>query len=217
MPGRTPLWPQSLSEAEEAACARFLRPADAELCREARFLLRHTLSGLLGVEPRAVEFRLRAGGKPELACPGAPPVQFNLSHTRGMALLAVTMADGAELGIDVESADRVVSADLLAAVLAPAERKEVLALPEAQRQAAFMHLWTLKEAVVKAAGLGLAAPVEQIVFDLAETRLLAVPPSLGAVPDYTVRRIALPNPYCAALAVLDRKRRPVVVELRPPL
>jgi phosphopantetheinyl transferase len=216
-PGHAPASPQFLTAAEEAACARFLRPDDAALCRAARFLVRHTLSSLLGIAPAALRLRPRPGGKPELACAGLHSLRFNLSHTRGLAMLAVTMAGDAELGIDVECADRRVSADLVRAVLAPAELRAVLALPDERQSAAFLRLWTGKEAVLKAAGLGLAVAAERVVFDVAAMSLVAIPAELGEVADYTVRGITVPGPYHASLAVLDRRRRAVTVEVRPPL
>lgn len=92
-------------------------------------------------------------GKPALADPAG--IGFNVTHCRDLALVA--LADGTEVGIDIERADRTIDPDLLARrTLCDAERATLagIADPDARRRFV-LRLWVRKEAVVKALGHGL--------------------------------------------------------------
>src|ERR1700720_2972058 len=60
--------------------------------------LRVLVAGYLGITPREVQFSYGARGKPGYIDPAA--IQFNLSHSGGLALFAFTA--GCELGVDIE-------------------------------------------------------------------------------------------------------------------
>jgi 4'-phosphopantetheinyl transferase len=217
-----PFDPAALTPAEEADCGRRLRPADAALCRESRFLLRRALSAHLDLPPAAIAFARaptgEVGGKPCLAAPDAPPLRFNLSHSAGLTVLAVVEDAAAEPGVDVEDLDRRVGPGLFEAALAPAERAALTALPEAARGTAFLRLWTMKEAVLKAAGIGLGAPLPELVCRLDPPALLSLPPGLGDPADYALLPLAFTTSHVGALALYDpvRRRRPLPV-WHPPL
>ncbi|WP_187830023.1 4'-phosphopantetheinyl transferase family protein [Siccirubricoccus phaeus] len=210
--GRPAFDAAALTAEERAAACRFLRPADAALWLESRFLLRTTLAARLGVAPDRLTFRRSRHGKPALD----GLLRFNLSHAGGLALLAVAEDRLAELGIDVERADRPVTEALIRAATAPAEAAALLALPEARRGAAFLELWTRKESLLKAAGCGLSQPVRAVALDPRDGRLLALPPALGRPEEHRLLKLALPAPYLAVLAVRDPLRRPVLPEMTPP-
>jgi 4'-phosphopantetheinyl transferase len=94
-------------------------------------------------------------------------LQFNLSHTHEHIVLAVRQ--GGPVGVDVEGGRTV--ADSLALVeqfFAPSEIIALRALPVAQQAQRFVALWTLKEAYVKARGLGLSIPLDQFGFEFNE-------------------------------------------------
>src|SRR5262245_56960786 len=97
--------------------------------------LREVLGRYLGQPPAAVELTVSAEGKPELAA-AAPPLRFNLSHSGGLGLVAVS----AELavGVDVERIEpRRDALRLAARMLAPAAAAAVRAAPEERRAAVF--------------------------------------------------------------------------------
>jgi 4'-phosphopantetheinyl transferase len=111
-------------------------------------------------------FRLRINewGKPEIDAPGNS-LRFNLTHTNGLVACAVTMID--DLGIDAEAPGRVTDCLKLASrYFAPSEAAYISALTEADRQSAFLRLWTLKEAFIKAVGKGLSIPLDEFAFTL---------------------------------------------------
>src|SRR5690606_35000212 len=91
---------------------------------------------------------------------------FNLSHTRGMAVLAVTRAG--EVGVDVESVQRRV--ELLALserYFAASEHRRIAQLSGPAQREQFFRVWTLKEAYLKACGLGLRIALDSFAFDCA--------------------------------------------------
>lgn len=127
-----------------------------------RGLLRRLLGGYLRTDPRVVPIAYHNAGKPVLADVGrgqpgrSPPLlEFNLTHTDGLALIAVGRR---RLGIDVERHRVVPDADaLVERFFSPAERGAYRAVPADRRAAAFLRGWTCKEAVIKAVGTGVLA------------------------------------------------------------
>jgi 4'-phosphopantetheinyl transferase len=162
---------QRLSEEERERAARFRFAADRLLFVASHALLHHVLDGALG--HAAWRLRAESGGRPLLELPaGAPALQVSLTHTRGLAAMA--LANGRRVGVDTEALARPEAVALLAdRVLAPCEREALAALPAADRPRAFTRYWTLKEALSKALGEGLARPFETLPFRLEPLSLLA--------------------------------------------
>lgn len=119
----------------------------------ARAMLRQLLGRYLDQEPGAVVFARGAHGKPFLPQGG---LHFNVSHTQGLALYAI--ASACEVGVDVEWMRPQVAHERIAARFFSPEEQAMLAhMPAEERRAAFYHIWTRKEAYLKAHGDGLAA------------------------------------------------------------
>ena len=96
-------------------------------------------------------------------------IDFNVSHTRDVALLAIArdLPPGTRIGVDIERADREVGVDRLARKFLTARERQSLAhLALAERRTRFVHYWTCKEAMSKATGDGLAAPFGRIDVEL---------------------------------------------------
>jgi 4'-phosphopantetheinyl transferase len=155
-----------LSADERARHDRFHFERDRHLYRVAHALLRTTLSRYAPLAPGDWRFVTTPHGRPELVPATCKlPLRFNLSHTRGLAACAVTLAR--DVGVDVEAADP--ASDPLATVssyFAPAEIAALRALPPAAQRDRFFTLWTLKESYIKARGLGLEIPLDQFAFDV---------------------------------------------------
>jgi len=138
-----------------------------------RALVRATLSRYADVDPADWSFRTNAYGRPEIEHPAAhASLRFNLSNTRG--LVALVVARERDVGIDVEDTTReIATRDLEESVFSSRERRALRELPEAARRARFFDHWVLKEAYVKARGLGLSIPLEafSIVLDGPAIRL----------------------------------------------
>jgi phosphopantetheinyl transferase len=147
---------------ELAATGRCSRRAESH-----RALLR-VLAAYLDEDPERIELRTGVAGKPALAPPGHP-LRFSLSHSGGLALVAV--AHGREVGIDVEEATRGRDFSRLARRwLHPRVASEIEATPGQRRPAAFYAAWTRHEAAGKCLGTGLAAstgrPVPTVALDV---------------------------------------------------
>jgi hypothetical protein len=121
---------------------------------DAREILRVLLGRYLRVKPQAIAFVIGPHGKPALAAPGAPPLQFNLSHTRGIALYA--LARDVDVGVDVERPRPGLDTVRLARrfITAPAA-EEIASLAPAERDVAFLRAWVRHEATVKCLGTGI--------------------------------------------------------------
>lgn len=145
-----------LDGAELDRVARKRRPRDGDELALAYGLHRLVLGRVLARDPRAVPLGRDALGRPCL--PDDHP-QTSLSHAEGVAAIAVSLHG--PVGIDVEPAARAAHIDeVAAAVLHPAERAALGAVPAGDRDAALLALWVRKEALLKAAGIGLAREMD---------------------------------------------------------
>ena len=152
-----------LSGEERAQYGRFHAARDARDYAAAHALLRTVLSRDGERAPGSWRFHRTEHGKPRLIDQGRFRASFSLSHTHGMVACAVTK--DADVGIDVECVDREVNAAAIAArFFAPAEARLLMHLDADSRRARFFDLWTLKEALVKALGVGLARPLASLAF-----------------------------------------------------
>lgn len=150
----------SLGADELARADRFRAPKDRRRYVAARGALRAILAGCLGLEARALRFAYGPHGKPALVEPDAD-LGFNLAHAGDRALVAV--ARGRTTGVDLEAIpDARAVAALMDAALTDRERSSLRAAPPAERPHRIAGLWTRKEALAKAVGLGLALPFATI-------------------------------------------------------
>jgi len=132
------------------------------------------LAGYTNASPQALQFRRGDAGKPFASRPEAlRPLSFNLSHTT--KLVALVVAWKRRVGIDVELASREVDAMSFARRFL--SQREVAALERearSARRAAFYRIWTLKEAYLKALGVGLSVPLDSFSVSLAPGGRLGV-------------------------------------------
>jgi 4'-phosphopantetheinyl transferase len=166
-----------LDDAERARAARFHFPEDRDAYVAAHALLRAELSHRADRAPGDWRFLATAQGKPYLVDPPRD-LRFSLTHARGM--VAVAIAEGIDVGVDVEAADRRVEDMKLAErFFAPQEAAFLRALDGDARREAFFALWTLKESVVKATGDGLSRGLHGFAVALEPPRMVS-PPDDGA-------------------------------------
>ncbi|QGM96622.1 4'-phosphopantetheinyl transferase family protein [Methylocystis parvus] len=158
-----------LDDEERARAARFAFEEDRRSYVAAHGLLRLELSRRAARPPQDWRFAATKLGKPYLLdC--ARDLRFSLSHTRGM--VAVAVADGAEIGVDVEPSDRrAESMKLAQRFFAPEEVALLAAVEGAARRDMFFAIWTLKEAVVKTTGQGLARALDSFAIALDPPRV----------------------------------------------
>ena len=195
-----------LSTAEQARAQRF---GTDELRRRwiaGRAMLRRLLGDALGLAPSAVDIRRGVRGRPELADTGAG-IDFNVSHTRGVALIGIARGLPAEvrIGIDIERLDREVGVDRLARkFLTATERASLAQLDLRQRRERFVRYWTCKEAMSKATGDGLIAPFGRLDLELSETPRLVGGPAPYSPSQWTLHRVPVPATWAATIAIWRR-------------
>jgi 4'-phosphopantetheinyl transferase len=222
-----------LDESIAVACSAVLN--DEERSRAARFrfhrhrreylaahaLARTALAHNHPLAPAEWRFATNAHGKP--AAEPACGLHFNLSHAEDLVVCLV--AHGTEAGVDVEPVARAAEIARLAPhVFSSAEQAQLATLSAAEQLDRALSLWVLKEAYIKARGLGLTLPLQgfSFLFGGAEHIRLELEPALGDTPtrwrflllDHRAHRIALmvkAAPDTAAAPALE------LWEARPPL
>ncbi len=128
----------------------------------ARYAVAHanvrTILGSYLHQPAAsVRFRANGFGKPELDLSDPSSLHFNLSHSRSIALLAVS--NGLPVGVDVEEV-RPIEREVAESSFSANERWQLNKLDGDAWLTGFYRCWTRKEAIVKAEGVGLSHPLD---------------------------------------------------------
>jgi 4'-phosphopantetheinyl transferase len=203
-PGGVPALLKVLSGEERVRAAR-LRTTELRL----RFIaahgaLRRVLARYLETAADAIRFETTTFGKPFVV---GTAVSFNLSHSDGLALCAVTV--NGQVGVDVERIRPVTDADdIVKRYFAPLEAREYARLPPSERPATFFSTWTRKEAFLKATGLGVQRPLDSFEVEVdpgvALPKLTILGASSPAEPTYCLRSFTPRSGYAAAIA-LDRE------------
>jgi 4'-phosphopantetheinyl transferase len=195
---------QTLSAEERARAGKFYFQRDREQFMVARGLLRMVLGRYLGLEPDQVRFCYAANGKPALSpepCPSR--IRFNLSHSHGLALYAVTR--GHEVGIDLEYVRPDLAGEPIAErFFAAREVAALRGLPNSLQVEGFFNCWTRKEAYIKAGGEGLTVRLDQFEVTLAPgepAALLNVNGDPAESSRWSLRELAPGPGYVAAVAV----------------
>lgn len=159
---------QILSADEQARARRSYFEKDRKHFIVARGLLRIILSRYLDMEPSQLHFCYNPNGKPSLGITSdEETLNFNVSHSCGLALYAVTR--GREVGIDLERIRADFACEQIAERFFSSQENAMLrALPAKRvKHKAFFNCWTRKEAYIKARGEGLSLPLDQFDVSLA--------------------------------------------------
>jgi 4'-phosphopantetheinyl transferase len=188
---------ETLSEDERARVARFLFDPDRARFAVSRAFLRAVLGLYLGVAPAVPRFTYGEHGKPALE--GAPA--FNLSHSGGLALLAVTAARPA-VGVDVEWYREVRPLEgVVERICSTDERDAFWRLPAEQRREVFFRIWSRKEAFVKISGAGFSMPVDVVeVSQEPEAALVRLDGSREKAGHWSMRALAPGESYSGCVA-----------------
>ncbi len=147
-----------LTAEEQQRWSRFLFEKNKHEFLVTRALERGVLATCLGKRPAELAFVRNDYGRPALS--PAVPLRFNLTNT--LELVACAVTSDREVGVDTEPlarADTVI--EVAPTVFRDTERAMLdrLDLPARRRRA--VELWTLKEAYMKARGMGMSLPVQE--------------------------------------------------------
>lgn len=199
---------QTLSADERLRAERFHFERDRLRFITGRGLLRAILGRYLGLEPSQLRFRYSPHGKPALDPSGFQNplglvLRFNLAHSRGLVLYAVTRKR--EIGVDMEYIRPIAEVNQIVERFFTARERAVFrALPISQRQEAFFNGWTRKEAYVKASGRGLDWPLDKIEVSLTPgepARLLGTDGDHQEALRWFMQTLTPASGYGASLAV----------------
>jgi 4'-phosphopantetheinyl transferase len=151
---------------EQERAARFKFPGPRTQFVISRAMLRRALGRYLGIDGLEVRFRTTANGKPELAAESglrsddlrSDDLRFNLSHTEGATVFAITRHR--QVGVDVERIRLDTNAmELAERFFSRPEVQWLRSQPASEQIPAFFGCWTGKEAYIKAHGEGLSMPL----------------------------------------------------------
>ena len=147
---------QILSEDEHIRWKRFYFERHQRRFSVARVRLRQILAKYLEEDPAKLNFHYESHGKPYLSS----SLQFNLSHSEDVALLAICLKY--PVGIDIEFYSARPFLGIGRHLFSEEENQALSYLPNALKPLCFFHLWAQKEAVIKAVGTGLSYPTPSI-------------------------------------------------------
>ena len=165
-----------LAEDEINRANRFRFHKDRERFVAGRGLLRMILSSYVGVPANEIIFTYGCYGKPRLHRQDSRPIEFNLAHSGGTAIYAITR--DRPVGVDIEMIkDEFPLESVAEHFFSAVEVAALHSLPQPMQRIAFFKCWTRKEAFIKAVGDGLSCPLSD--FDVSLTpgepaRLLSV-------------------------------------------
>ena len=177
-----------------------------------RALLRTVLSHCTGVAPEQIKLAREAYGRPYLPPSGQdPPPQFSLSYTEGL-VAAVLVVEG-RIGIDVEYISRNTDClEIAHKYFSPCEYTELEQLPEIQMKERFFELWTLKEAYIKARGLGLNLALDKVNFNFSDnssTQITVTSAMMSEGEYWQVRLLSPSTLHKAAVCICQNVDIPV--------
>lgn len=191
---------EGLLDPGERLRAERLQIADArDRFVAAHALTRERLGRATGRPPSSLAFADGARGKPRLvgSTSGAP--FFNIAHSGDTAVVALSPS---EIGVDVEALRPLPNLDRLYRRFCSASEQDwLLARPPEEREAAFLGLWTCKEAYLKAVGSGVAMPLKEVVVEPGAPRLRAIAGDPNTAKQWTLLRADLPEPAVCTVAV----------------
>jgi len=159
-----------LDPEEREKLGRFIRPDDGHHYLVSHALLRSVLSYYADVAPADWRFAHGKHGRPEIQPDMQSPLRFNLTHTRGLAACVVTR--DVDCGIDAEQLHkRSNPLGVAQRMFSPLELEALGQKRGTDFLEYFYQHWTLREAYVKARGIGISFPTRQLCFNTEGERI----------------------------------------------
>ncbi len=199
------LW-QLLSIEEQKRGLRYKFAQHKRRFTAAKGMLRLILSQYLNQAPEQINFTYNAHGKPQLDQGSKLSLEFNTSDSNEIALFAISATE--PVGVDLEFIHKEIDAEAIARrFFSDYEVRELLELPNEQRNAAFFNIWTRKEAFIKALGLGLSFPLKGFDVSLEkQAALLSVRQGGHIAAEWSLFALEPAEDYAGALAVRGKNK-----------
>ncbi|WP_157956512.1 4'-phosphopantetheinyl transferase superfamily protein [Dyella sp. C11] len=198
-----PWWPlrheaaSMLSSSETSRAARFRHALDHDTYVIAHAFWRVSLGLALHADPAQIAFSRSPEGQPQLPGTG---MSTSLSHSGTM--VAIAMARGAAVGVDIEGFPARTNLQDIAGVLCTAGETTAISLLDGEaRTRALLELWTRKEALLKAFGVGLRVAPASI--QAAVGVPVAAPPDAACKPPCRVHPLTMPVGWLGAVALSE--------------
>lgn len=162
-----------LSDDELQQYQRYYFAQDSHRYLVSHAVVRMVLSKYLDIAPAEWLFKRSPRGRPEIANPTTAALRFNLTHTAGLAACVVTLAD--DCGIDAERiTGRHNPIGVAKRMFSESETKELERLEGRAYLEHFFTRWTLREAYVKARGIGISFPTRKLTFTVNKDNFVEV-------------------------------------------
>jgi 4'-phosphopantetheinyl transferase len=164
-------------------------------------ILRKLLGHYLKIAPQTLQFGYTKFNKPFLMA--YPELQFNLSHSKNIALFAITVNH--VIGVDVEYINPACDIDAIAERYFSTREYAVLKMLNGDEKiSAFFNGWSRKEAFLKAIGQGLSYSLAKVEVNMQinkPAKLLALDDKNENVSDWLLQALNPLDNYAAALAI----------------
>ncbi len=201
-----------LSQSENEQAGRFRFPQDGQDFIARTAILRRILALYLCADPRELDIRRTGYGKPYLWRTEAPgPLFFNLSSSDGLALFGICLNN--KIGVDIERIRPLPGyEEVMVEYCSQNELAAFRELPAEQQENVFFRSWVCKEALAKALGTGLRAPLAEIEVRIdpsVEASLAQMPGEPREAAKWSLLEIPIHSGYRAALAI--KRRAPSVM------
>lgn len=147
-----------LSRAELEERTRFMNPVLQTRYTVTRALTRQVLGRSLGVDPADVRLLRDDNGRPELDPIFGRDISFNLSHTGDALMLGMVEGQDVQIGVDIEVRRETVDYLLVAQRFFSTYERDLVAQASSpsERERLFFQIWTAKESLIKAVGMGIS-------------------------------------------------------------
>lgn len=196
---------QWLSIEEQQQAGRYKMADDKARFLVGRAMLRYLSGRYLARDGKSLQLELSAHGKPHLQ-EWDDKLSFNISHSGDWVMIAFTA--GIPVGVDVEQMNRRPRFDFLNVAkhaFHPLEIAAIDAAPEEQKKHVFYDIWTCKEAVIKAIGVGLYGGLHQCsVLPLPkrdQDSIITCEARGSSMHEITVKKLMIDALHVGALAV----------------
>lgn len=192
----------ALSKSELETANKFRFNKDRERFIITRYILRKILSNYLYIPPKEIQIITNQYGKPKLDSELNNNIQFNISHSGNLVIYALNLFN--EIGVDVEKIDNTINHLEIADNYFSTDEIEFLNISVSQNEIAekFFRIWTRKESLLKAIGIGLLPDLKKI--SVIENRFYddKLSPNLKASINniWNIETLIIDNFYKASLA-----------------
>ena len=161
-----------LSQDEQVRAKEFYFVRDRNRYIIARGILRSLIANYAGITPENILFKYTEYGKPYLAVNNDfSEIKFNLAHSKDSIVYAFTQ--NIDVGIDIEFINKdFVMEDVVNYCCSKQEQSILQKLSRFEKHYYFYKLWVIKEALVKAMGIGLSYDLRQIHINFGKNKLI---------------------------------------------